>query len=146
MEAAAVLRISPDELFIELWALTLTYCIVLYYIVLYCIILYYIVLYCIVLYLSISMALLTAWAFQKRSRPQQLTLCRSLHTEALQATASEGLAQGPYVAARAIFESANPAVERHRLYQCDTTPQLSNYLLKSTGTTTMIMAFPSNYM
>src|SRR6218665_3882905 len=28
--------------------------------------------------------------------PQQLTLCRSLHAEALQATASEGLAQGPW--------------------------------------------------
>jgi len=34
----------------------------------------------------------------------QLTLCRSLHAEALQATASEGLAQGPYVAAKAGFE------------------------------------------
>ena len=53
-----------------------------------------------VLYLSISIALLTAWAFQKRSRPQQLTLCRSLHAETLQATPSEGLAQGPYVADR----------------------------------------------
>jgi len=29
-------------------------------------------------------------------RPQQLTLCRSLHAEALQATVSEGLAQGPW--------------------------------------------------
>ena len=52
----------------------------------------------IVLYLSISIALLTAWVFQKRSRPQKLTLCRSLHVKALQATVSEGLAQGPYVA------------------------------------------------
>src|SRR6218665_3629611 len=58
----------------------------------------------IVLYLSISIALLTAWAFQKRSRPQQLTLCRSLHAEALQAIAGKGLAQGPYMAARAGFE------------------------------------------
>src|SRR6218665_3613031 len=41
---------------------------------------------------------------QKRPRPQQLTLCRSLHAEALQAAASEGLAQGPYVEARAGFE------------------------------------------
>jgi len=65
-----------------------------------CIVLY------IVLYLSISIALLTAGAFQKRSRPQQLTLCRSQHDEALQATASEGLAQGPYVAVRAGFEAA----------------------------------------
>ena len=63
-----------------------------------CIVLY------IVLYLSISIALLTAGAFQKRSRPQLLTLCRSLHAEAKQATASEGLAQGPYMAARAGFE------------------------------------------
>jgi len=50
----------------------------------------YTVLYCIVLYLSISTALLTAGAFQKRSRPQQSTLCRSLHAEALQETVSEG--------------------------------------------------------
>src|SRR6218665_2261412 len=33
-------------------------------------------------------------------------LGRSLHAEALQATSSEGLAQGPYVAARAEFEPA----------------------------------------
>ena len=32
------------------------------------------------------------------------TLCRSLHAEALQAIVSEGLAQGPHVAARAEFE------------------------------------------
>ena len=36
--------------------------------------------------------------------PTQLTLCRSLHADALQATVSEGRAQGPYVAARAEFE------------------------------------------
>ena len=35
-----------------------------------------------------------------------LTLCRSLHDEALQATVSKVLAQGPYVAARAGFEPA----------------------------------------
>jgi len=46
----------------------------------------------IVLYLFISIVLLMARAFQKRSRPQQLTLCQSLHAKALQATASEGLA------------------------------------------------------
>ena len=39
-------------------------------------------------------------------RPQQLTLWWSLHVEALQATASEGLAQGPSVAARTGFEPA----------------------------------------
>src|SRR6218665_2731474 len=61
-------------------------------------------LYCIVLYLSISIALLTASAFQKHSRPQQLALCRSLHAKELQASASEGLAQALYVAARAGFE------------------------------------------
>src|SRR6218665_74664 len=60
--------------------------------------------YCIVLNLSISIALLTARAFQKHSSPQQLTLCRSLHAEALQVTVSQGLAQGPYKAARAGFE------------------------------------------
>ena len=50
--------------------------------------------YCIVLYLSICIALFTAWALQKRSRPQQLTLCRSFHAEALQATVSEWIVQG----------------------------------------------------
>ena len=33
-----------------------------------------------------------------------MTLCRSLHAKALQATVSVGLAQGPYVAARAGFK------------------------------------------
>ena len=61
---------------------------------------------CIVLHLSISIAHLTAWAFQKRSWPQQLTLCLSLHDEALQATVSEGPAQGPYMASRVGFEPA----------------------------------------
>ena len=56
--------------------------------------------YCIVLYLSIPIS-----AFQKRSR-RQLTLWHSLHAEALPVTASEGLAQGPYVAARTGFELA----------------------------------------
>ena len=65
----------------------------------------------IVLYLTISIALLTAWAFQKCSRPQQLMLCRSLHNKALQAIASEGLAQGPYMAARAWFE---PTIHRSK--------------------------------
>src|SRR6218665_993689 len=59
---------------------------------------------CVVLYSSISIALLTARVFQDRSQPQQLTLCRSLHAEALEATVSEGLAQGPYVVARAGFD------------------------------------------
>src|SRR6218665_2699508 len=65
----------------------------------------------IVLYLSISIALLPIRAFQKRSRPQQLILCRRLHAEVtgnckkkLQATVTEGLAQGPYVAASMGFE------------------------------------------
>ena len=43
---------------------------------------------------------------KKRSRPQRLTRCRSLQAEALQATVSEGLAQGPYVAAGGGFEPA----------------------------------------
>ena len=65
---------------------------------------FHVFIYCIALYLSISIVLLTAWAFQRRSRPQQLTLCWSLHVEMLQSTGSEGLAQGLYMAARAGFE------------------------------------------
>src|SRR6218665_572374 len=34
---------------------------------------------------------------QRRSRPPQFTLCRSLHAKALQATISERLAQGPWL-------------------------------------------------
>src|SRR6218665_549625 len=60
----------------------------------------------IVLYLSISIALLAALAFQKALPVKQLTLCRSFHADALQATASKGLAQTPYVAARARFATA----------------------------------------
>ena len=56
-------------------------------------------LYCILFYLSISIALSTEWAFQKRPRPQQLTQYRSLHVDV-----NEGLAKGPYVAVRAEFE------------------------------------------
>ena len=59
--------------------------------------------FCIVLYVSNSIVL-TAWAFQKCSRPQQFTLCWSLHAKAPQATVSEGLAHGSYVAARVGFE------------------------------------------
>src|SRR6218665_3534001 len=73
--------------------------------------LYCIVLYCMVLYCTYPLiAIFTACSFQKHSRPQQLTLCRSIqtiHAEALQAVASEGLAEGPYVAARAGFEPTN---------------------------------------
>ena len=59
-------------------------------------------------------------AFQKRSRPQQLTLCRSLHAEALQANASEGLSQGLYVSGTRIHD---PLVKRHWLHQCATKPK-----------------------
>src|SRR6218665_1954506 len=59
----------------------------------------------IALYLSNSIVLLTALTFQKRSRLQQSTLCRSLHAEAIEATLSEGLARGPYIAGRAMFET-----------------------------------------
>jgi len=41
------------------------------------------------------------------------------HSKAPQATASEGIAQGPYVAARTGFE---PSDERRRIYQWATTP------------------------
>ena len=63
-------------------------------------------------------------------RAQQLTLCRSLHDKALQATASEGLTQGPYVAARAGFgpailrsksidsTNASPRPTRYRSFFC----------------------------
>ena len=43
---------------------------------------------------------------------QQLTLCRSLHAEVLQAIASEGLG------GKSLIRTHDPLVERHRLYQC----------------------------
>jgi len=45
---------------------------------------------------DIYIAPLKSTTTQRRYRPQQLTLCRSLHAEALQATVSEGLAQRPW--------------------------------------------------
>jgi len=80
---------------------------------------------CIVLYLSISIALLTALAFQKRSLPQQLTLCLSLHAEVRQSTASEGLAHGLYVADKE--GDSNTATIRLKgidSTKCATTPQV----------------------
>ena len=67
------------------------------------------------------MAPFSAWATQKLSRQQQLTLCRSLHAEALQAIASEGFGQGPYVATRAGFE---PATLRLKGIDSTNTPHL----------------------
>src|SRR6218665_101641 len=79
-------------------------------------------LFCIVLYLSISISLLTPRAFQKRSRPQQLTLCRSLNAEALQL-----LVKVPMWRLERI-RTCNPPVERRQLYQCATTPHNANYM------------------
>ena len=44
-------------------------------------------------------------------------LCRSKHAEVLQATASEGLAQGPYVAAIAGFEPVTLWTQGTELYR-----------------------------
>src|SRR6218665_4042318 len=74
------------------------------------------------LYLSISIALLTAGAFQKRSRPQQLTLYRSLHAEALHPTASEGFAHGRVVTWR-LEQDSNP---RHSGRKASTLPMRHN--------------------
>ena len=57
-----------------------------------------------------------------RSRSQQLTLCRSLHAEALEATASEGLAQVPYVAASAGFEPLRFGRKASTLPMCHHSP------------------------
>src|SRR6218665_948842 len=51
--------------------------------------------------------------------------CVGVYT--LQATASEGLAQGPYVTARDGIGPRDPPVERHRLYQSATTPHNTEY-------------------
>jgi len=48
-----------------------------------------------------------------------LTLCRSLHAEALQAIASEGLAQGPYVAVRAGFAPTSTLPMCHHTQQIE---------------------------
>ena len=51
-----------------------------------------------------------------------LILCRSLHAKALQATPSEGLAQGPYVVARMGFETATFPTEDTKPYHRATKP------------------------
>ena len=51
-----------------------------------------------VLYLSISIALLTAWAFQKRSPTTPIdTVSEFTRRSGIEAIVSEGLAQGPYL-------------------------------------------------
>src|SRR6218665_18235 len=56
------------------------------------------------------------------SRPQQLTLRRSLYAEALQVTVSEKLAQGPRRGRWIGIRTHDLPVQRHRLNQCATTP------------------------
>jgi len=46
------------------------------------------------------------------------------HAEAPQATASEGLAQGAYMAARVGFDTCDPPDTRRRIYQWATIPPL----------------------
>src|SRR6218665_469584 len=81
----------------------------------------YRILYCIAIYA----ALLTVRAFLKGSRPQQLTLCRSLHAEELQATVSDGLAQGPYVAIRPGFEPTT--LQSKAMNSTNAAAHLTNY-------------------
>src|SRR6218665_1227162 len=81
----------------------------------------YLVMHCIVLYGIYPF--LQRFSQQKRSRPRQLTLCQSLHDEALQATASEGLAQGPYVAARVGFNPRPSGQKASTLPMCHLAPQ-----------------------
>ena len=91
-------------------------------------------LYCIVLYLSISIELLTAWALQKRSSPTTaIDTVWSLHAEALQATVSQGLAQGSYVAARAGFELATLRSKDIDSTNAPRRPKQSNKRLQQSG-------------
>src|SRR6218665_1340336 len=70
---------------------------------------------------DISIAPLEVHYFQRRSKPQQLTLCRSLHAEALQAPVSEGLAQGPWRGGQNEIRTHALPVQI-RLNQCATAP------------------------
>jgi len=54
--------------------------------------------------LYISIAPLQVHCYSEALLTKASILCWSQHTEVLQATVSEGLAQGPYVAARVLFE------------------------------------------
>ena len=86
---------------------------------------------CIVSYFySASDSMSLTFCGQKRSWPQQLTLCWSLHAEASQAAASEGLAQGPYVAARAGFE---PTTLWSKGIDSTNAPPLPTYLFNCTA-------------
>src|SRR6218665_1993388 len=74
-----------------------------------------------VLCLSIPISASHRQSLQTRSRSQQFILCRSLNAKALQETASEGLVQGPYVAARARFEPMTLRSKGNDSNQCATT-------------------------
>ena len=69
-------------------------------------------------------------AFQKRSQPQQLTVCRSLHAEALHANMSERLAQDPYVVAKERFE---PTTLRSKGIESTNAPPRLVYSYQSCG-------------
>jgi len=55
---------------------------------------------------DISIAPLQVHYYSEALLTSALILCLSYHPKALQATTSEGLAQGPYMAARVGFEPA----------------------------------------
>ena len=84
---------------------------------------------------------------QKRSRPQQLTLRQSLNAEVLQATVSEGLAQGPYVVTRAGFEpttlrskviDSTNAASCPTYYEADYVSEFNCIVKSSTGDTVVV--------
>jgi len=71
------------------------------------------------LYLSISKAHFTAWAFHSNWHCVGVYMLKG---EALQATASKELAEGPYIPSRAGSKPANLRSTGHQLCQCPTTP------------------------
>ena len=84
---------------------------------------YYVCMY-VCMYVCISIAPLPVHYYSEALPTTAMTQCRSKHAEAPQTIASEGLAQGPYAAARVGFEPAtlgSQGTER-RPYYCATTP------------------------
>src|SRR6218665_869721 len=77
--------------------------------------------------LDISIAPLQVHYYSKVLPTTALILCRSQHGEALQATVSEGLAQGLYMAARVGFE---PATLRTQSTELTTEPPCPTHVVE----------------
>src|SRR6218665_310699 len=87
---------------------------------------------------DISIAPLQVHYYSEELPTTALILCRSQHTKALQATVSEGLAQGPYVAARVGFKPATLQMQDTELTTEPSHPTWPGFFTNTGGETEIL--------